>query len=68
MHPGQEEGTRERIAARLGVPVVRLLGQRSGVSARMNILGALILEAYYAQPWQRPGRGWHWGFNLAPGW
>ena len=40
----------------------------SGVSARMNILGALILEAYYAQPWQRPGRGWHWGFNLAPGW
>ncbi len=40
----------------------------TGVSARMNILGAFILEAYYAQPWQRPGRGWHWGFNLAPGW
>jgi WD40 repeat protein len=40
----------------------------SGVSARMNILGILILEAYYAHPWQRPDKGWHWGFNLAPGW
>lgn len=27
LHPEQEEGTRERIAARLGVPVVRLLDQ-----------------------------------------
>ena len=45
------------------VPVVS-----TGLSARMNILGFMILEAYYAYPWQRPDKGWHWGFNLAPGW
>ncbi len=45
------------------VPVVS-----SGVSARFNVLGFLILEAYYAYPWQRPEKGWHWGFQIAPGW
>jgi len=40
----------------------------SGVAARFNILGMLILETYYSYPWQRPDKGWHWGFNLAPGW
>ncbi len=40
----------------------------TGLSARFNILGFLILEAYYAYPFQRPDKGWHWGFNLAPGW
>jgi dipeptidyl aminopeptidase/acylaminoacyl peptidase len=40
----------------------------TGVSARVNILGFMILETYYAFPWQRPEKGWHWGFNLAPGW
>ncbi len=40
----------------------------SGFSARMNLLGFLILEAYYAYPWQRPVKGWHWGFHLGPGW
>ena len=40
----------------------------TGLSARANILGFLILEAYYAYPWQRPQKGWHWGFNIAPGW
>jgi Tol biopolymer transport system component len=40
----------------------------SGISARMNILGFMIFEAYYAYPWQRPQKGWHWGFNIAPGW
>jgi len=45
------------------VPVVS-----SGVSARFNILGFLVLEAYYAKPWQRPLKDWHWGFQIAPGW
>ena len=45
------------------VPVVS-----TGVSARMNILGYLILEAYYAYPFQRPEKGAHWGFNISPGW
>ena len=45
------------------VPVVS-----AGLSARMNLLGYIILEAYYAYPFQRPGKGAHWGFNIAPGW
>jgi outer membrane protein assembly factor BamA len=40
----------------------------TGFSARMNLLGFMILEAYYAYPFQRPNRGWHWGFSMAPGW
>ena len=45
------------------IPVVS-----AGFSARTNILGFLILETYFAYPFQRPEKGWHWGFNLAPGW
>jgi len=45
------------------IPVVA-----TGFSARTNILGFLILEAYYAYPWQRALKGWHWGFQIAPGW
>ena len=40
----------------------------AGFSARMNILGIMVLEAYYAYPFQRPVKGWHWGFQIAPGW
>ena len=40
----------------------------TGFSARTNILGFLILESYYAFPFQRPDKGWHWGFSIAPGW
>jgi outer membrane protein assembly factor BamA len=40
----------------------------TGVSARFNIMGMLVLEAYYAYPWQRPGKGWQWGIDIAPGW
>jgi len=40
----------------------------AGLSARVNLLGYLVLEAYYAYPFQRPDRGWHWGFQVAPGW
>ncbi len=40
----------------------------AGVSTRFNVLGALIFEVYYAYPFQRPGKGAHWGFQLAPGW
>jgi hypothetical protein len=45
------------------IPVVS-----AGVSARMNVLGFVILETYYAYPFQRPNKGWHLGFNMAPGW
>ncbi|MDT8368335.1 MAG: hypothetical protein RQ745_03950, partial [Longimicrobiales bacterium] len=40
----------------------------TGVSARTNILGVLVLESYYAFPFQRPEKGWHWGFSIAPAW
>ncbi len=40
----------------------------AGLSTRVNVLGFLIVEAYYAYPFQRPNKGWHFGFNLAPGW
>jgi Tol biopolymer transport system component len=45
------------------VPVVS-----TGAAARFNVLGFLIFEAYYAYPFQRPDKGWHWGFQLAAGW
>ena len=38
-----------------------------GASARFNVFGFMLLEAYYAYPFQRPDKGWHWGFQLAPG-
>ncbi len=40
----------------------------AGISARMNILGFLVLETYYAVPFQRPDKGGHIGFQLQPGW
>ncbi|RMH12018.1 MAG: hypothetical protein D6701_14060 [Gemmatimonadetes bacterium] len=40
----------------------------SGFAMRFNILGFLVLQGYYAYPWQRPERGWHWGWVLSPGW
>jgi Tol biopolymer transport system component len=40
----------------------------TGIAARINFLGYLILEAYFAHPFQRPDRDWLWGFQLAPGW
>jgi outer membrane protein assembly factor BamA len=40
----------------------------TGLSARINVLGYLILEAYFAHPFQRPQKSWVWGFQLAPGW
>jgi len=39
-----------------------------GASARVNVLGYLVAEIYYAYPFQRPERGAHFGFNLQPGW
>ena len=52
---------------------VRSGGQRVpvfsvGGGARFNLFGFLILEAYWAHPFQRPTKGSHWGFNLSPGW
>jgi len=40
----------------------------AGVSARFNILGFMVLETYWAYPFQRPVKGGHIGFNLSPAW
>jgi outer membrane protein assembly factor BamA len=40
----------------------------TGLSFRFNLMGYAILEAYYAHPFQRPGKSWVWGFQLVPGW
>jgi len=40
----------------------------AGASARVNVMGAFVLEIYYAYPFQRPQKGWHWGVQLAPAW
>ena len=45
------------------IPVVS-----AGVSARFNVLGYIIFEAFYAYPFQRPEKGAHFGFQLMPGW
>ena len=45
------------------VPVVS-----AGVSARFNMFGYMVMEVYYAKPYQRPGAGAQWGLQLVPGW
>jgi hypothetical protein len=45
------------------VPVIS-----TGLSARMNLFGAMVLEIYYAYPFQRRTKGAHFGFQLQPGW
>ncbi|MGH7718961.1 MAG: BamA/TamA family outer membrane protein [Gemmatimonadaceae bacterium] len=45
------------------VPVVS-----AGIATRINVLGFLIAEIYYARPFQRPQKSGVWGFQLSPGW
>lgn len=40
----------------------------AGASLRVNILGYLIAEIYYAVPFQRPEKGGYFGFHFSPGW
>lgn len=40
----------------------------AGVAARVNLMGAAVLEFYYAYPFQRPRGGWQFGILLSPGW
>lgn len=40
----------------------------AGISTRLNLLGAAIVEIYWAKPYQRPGKKPYFGFQLAPGW
>jgi WD40 repeat protein len=40
----------------------------AGAAARINILGLLVLQAYFVYPFQRTDIGAHWGFVFAPAW
>jgi outer membrane protein assembly factor BamA len=40
----------------------------AGVALRVNIFGFAVGEFDVARPFQRPGQGWQFGFNLMPGW
>jgi hypothetical protein len=40
----------------------------AGVSTRVNLFGYLVVELFYAYPFQRPDAGWQFGFQVAPGW
>ena len=41
-----------------------------GVSFRVNLFGALVLEPFYALPLsaKEGARQWNWGLNIIPGW
>ncbi len=54
--------TFETNSAATNIPVVS-----TGAAARFNILGSLLLEVYYARPFQRRDTSWTWGFRLSPG-
>jgi hypothetical protein len=40
----------------------------AGVGFRVNLFGFAVGEFDFSRPFQRPGRGWIFGFNLMPGW
>jgi hypothetical protein len=41
----------------------------SGVSLRVNVFGYLIVEPFYAIPWQNGGfKNGNFGLNFIPGW
>jgi hypothetical protein len=40
----------------------------AGVALRVNMFGFAVGEFDFARPFQRPGQGWVFGFNLMPGW
>ena len=38
-----------------------------GISLRTNLMGFAVAQIDFARPFDRPGRGWIWGFSLTPG-
>ena len=40
----------------------------AGVALRANLFGFAVAEFDFIRPFQRPERGWVFGFNLMPGW
>lgn len=40
----------------------------TGIAARVNLLGYLVVQAFYAHAFQRPGNSSQFGFIISPGW
>ena len=40
----------------------------AGAGVRVNLFGYIVVQGYYAYPFQRPEKGGHFGFVIAPGW
>jgi hypothetical protein len=41
----------------------------SGISTRINVLGYIVAEVFWAYPFQRPmQKSGIWGFQILPGW
>jgi hypothetical protein len=40
----------------------------AGLTTRVNVLGAVVVEVFYVYPFQRPGKGGMFGYQIAPGW
>ena len=59
-HPAKLEFSRSAVDR---IPVFS-----AGFSARFNLLGLMIIEAYRAYPFQREFKGAHWGVVLSQGW
>ncbi len=38
-----------------------------GITLRTNLMGFAVAQIDFARPFDRPGRGWLWGFSLIPG-
>jgi Tol biopolymer transport system component len=38
-----------------------------GITLRTNLMGFAVAQIDLARPFDRPGRGWVWGFSLTPG-
>jgi len=54
---------RDGASSELNIPVTS-----AGVAARFNVLGRILLEAYYAKPFQLPDTNWEFGLRISPGW
>ncbi len=60
---GDENGAPSADFASLSRPIIT-----AGVSLRANVLGAIIVEPYYARVINQAGGSWKFGVNLVPGW
>ena len=57
-----------RVSARISSEAPGRRVTSAGVAFRVNLFGFAVGEFDVIRPFQRPGQGWKFGFNLMPGW